>query len=63
MFQKSWDRETKKYAKLNGTEKKQPVMIVYKKSILEKQSFSDLKMGRGSSICNKMHQQIGTIQE
>lgn len=46
MFQKSWDRETKKYAKLNGTEKKQPVMIVYKKSILERQNFSEVKMSR-----------------
>lgn len=28
-------------------------MIGYKKNILEKQSFSEVKMGRGSLICKK----------
>ena len=30
-------------------------MIGYKKSILERQSLSEVKMGRGSPICERLH--------
>ena len=30
-------------------------MIGYKKNILERQSLSEVKMGRGSPICERLH--------
>ncbi len=33
-------------------------MISYKRDVLERQSLSEEKMGRGSSICERVHKKI-----
>ncbi len=33
-------------------------MISYKRDVLERQSLSEVKMGRGSPICERVHKKI-----
>ncbi len=33
-------------------------MISYKRDVLERQSLSEIKMGRGSPICERVHKKI-----
>ncbi len=33
-------------------------MISYKRDVLERQSLSEVKMGRGSTICERLHKKI-----
>ncbi len=33
-------------------------MISYKRDVLERQSLSEVKMGRGSPICKRVHMKI-----
>ncbi len=33
-------------------------MIIYKRDVLERQSLSEVKMGRGSPICERAHKKI-----
>lgn len=53
-----------KARKVNGTKKKQleeqvkMIGLKKKKSVLNRQSFPESKMGRGSAICTKQHAQL-----
>ncbi len=40
-------------------EKIRSVMISYKRNVLERQSLSEVKMGRGCPICERVHTNIG----
>ncbi len=33
-------------------------MVSYKRDVLERQSLSEVKMGRGSPICERVHKKI-----